>query len=88
MSCMNRKYAVHAVHLSARIQYATPEISTAHFDETIPPQPMTTPAAVPFFTRLRVSKTAFREKLQRKVFPLQDHLDVAAPFLDPVVALE
>jgi len=49
---------------------------------------MAAPAAVPFFTWLRVSKTAFREKLQRKVFPLQDHLDAAAPFLDPVAALE
>ena len=37
VSCMNRKYAVHAVHLSAFIQYAAPEISTVHFDETIPP---------------------------------------------------
>jgi len=49
---------------------------------------MTAPAAVPFLTWLRVSETAFREKLQHKVFPLQDHLDAAAPFLDPVAALE
>jgi len=49
---------------------------------------MTALSAIPFVTWLRVSKTAFREKLQRKVFPLKDHLDTAAPFLDPVAALE
>jgi hypothetical protein len=69
VSCMNRKYAGHAVHLPSCIQYAAPEITT-------------------FFTWLRVSKTAFRERLQHKVFPRQDHLDAAAPFLDPVAALE
>ena len=35
VSCMNRKYAGHAVHLPSCIQYATPEITTVPFDETI-----------------------------------------------------